>query len=414
MKILFLSGGFPPNSNAGAEKIAFNLAKGFQKLGEQVYVITTVQEKSQAGKLNYQGLTVFQIYTNYHQRWQNYLSLYNPQTVSRVRTIIKQIQPDITHVHVPHHYLSYHCLKIAKKYSRAVFLSAHDVMLFHCGKLFEFINPDELSIPNEFNYKITPWQQIKRFKKRYNPFRNIIIKHYLKYVDKIFVVSYALKDALAQNGIKNIEVIYNGIDVNKWQVNNNKINSFKKRYNLIDKKVIFFGGRLSALKGGEKILESLKIIIQELPETVLLLVGKKDDYIQRMLDLARMKNLPLEFAGWLEGDELKAAYFCSDIVVTPSLCFDAFNMVNLEAMACQKPVVTTCFGGVPEVIENGLTGYLVNPFHVEKLAERILDLLTNSKKAKEFGQNGLKRVKKNFLIEKQIKKTLKWYKNTDR
>ena len=409
MKILILSGGFPPTSNAGAEKVAFNLAKGFQKLGKQVYIITTVQKKIETGKLDYQGLTIFQIYANYHQRWHSYLGLYNPQTVSRVKAIIKRIQPDVTHIHVPHHYLSYYCLKIAKKYSKAVFLTVHDVMPFHHGKLIEFINPNNLSIPKTFNYKVTPWQQIKRFKKRYNPFRNIIIRHYLKYVDKIFAVSYALKCALNQNNIKNVEVIHNGIDVNEWQVNNEKLKNFKKKYNLFNKKIVFFAGRLGAFKGGGKIIGIMEVVTRQIPNTVLLVAGRKDSYAQEMLELAENKNVSLILTGWIEDDDLKSAYHSSDIIVTPSIYLDPFNLINIEGMACKKPVVGTCFGGTTEIVVDNKTGYIVNPFNAQIMAEKIIDLLKNPDKAEQFGQAGYQRIKKHFTIQNQVEETFQYY-----
>lgn len=409
MKILILSDDFPPERLGGAGIIAFDLAEKLRESGHQVYVITTVRDRNRSGRLDYQELTIFRIYTNYCGRWRAYLGLYNPQTINQVKQIFKQIQPDITHIHNVHCYLSYYCLKIAKKYSKAVFLTAHDEMLFHYGKLTEFINPDNLSIPKTFNYRITPWQQIKRFKKRYNPFRNIVIRHYLKYVDKIFAVSYTLKDALNQNKIGNVEVIHNGIDANQWQIDSKKIEGFKKKHNLFDKKIVFFAGRLSALKGGNSIIKTMKIVASRVPEAVLLIVGRKDSYARKMLDLAKEGNLPLIFTGWIEGDELKSAYHSSNVVVTPSIYLDPFNLINIEAMACRKPVVGTCFGGTPEIVQDGKTGYIVNPLDIETTAEKIIDLLKNTLRAERFGQSGYERVKKKFSLKKQTEETLKWY-----
>ena len=217
MKILILSDGL---SGGGAERVAFDLANSFLKFKNEVSIITAVQDKSKVGKINKNGMEIYKIYSNYHERWRAYFSLNNYRVIKEMKEIIKHINPDIVHAHNIHYHLSYHSLKIAKEYCDKVFLTTHDVMLFHYGKLVEFINQDNLSIPKKFNYKITPWQQIKRFKKRYNPLRNIIIKKYLKYVDKIFAVSYTLKDALNQNSIKNVEVIYNGIEIAQWQVDN--------------------------------------------------------------------------------------------------------------------------------------------------------------------------------------------------
>ena len=90
------------------------------------------------------------------------------------------------------------------------------------------------------------------------PWRKTIIKHYLKYVDKIFAVSLELKKALEQNGIKHIAVIHNGIDINKWQTISEQIEKFKNDYQLQNKKIIFWGGRLNTLKGGGLLLNALE------------------------------------------------------------------------------------------------------------------------------------------------------------
>jgi len=412
MRILILSDSFPPNRFASADMVAFRLANDFKKLGHDVFIITTVQDKLQEGEMVYGGLKIFKLYANFHVRWMAYLSLYNPQTVDKVEQIIKKIKPDIVHAHNIHFFLSYYCLKIAKQNGAGVFLTAHDVMLFHYGKLKEFINPDDFSCQKEFNYKVSAWQQIKRFKKRYNPLRNIIIRRYLKYVDKIFAVSHALKKALSDNDIKNVEVIYNGININDWKVEDNSILEFKNRFNLRNKKIILFCGKIISPKGAEKIIKAMKKIIEKIPGTILLMVGEKDRQAENILGSAKnlgvFKNLI--FTGQLSGDNLKAAYWTSDIVAVPSICFDNFPTINLEAMASKKPVVGTCFGGTPEVVQDGVNGYIVNPFDVESLAEKIIDLLNSPQKAKKFGEAGYELVKNKFSLDAQVNNTLSWYK----
>lgn len=403
MKILFLQDDFPPYSFGGAGIVAFNLAKTLQKKGHQVFIITTTQKKNQETEKEYFGLKVYQIYSNYHERWRAYFSLYNPQTVKSIKEIIKKIKPDVVHAHNIHTYLSYHCLKIAKKYSQAVFLTAHDVMLIHYGKWLP---------RNVKDSKISFFDKIKLAKKRYNPFRDIIIRNYLKYVNKIFAVSGELKKILERNGIKGVDVIHNGLNVDEWQVSPRILEKFKDKYQLRGKKTLLFEGRLTPAKGGEIIVKSLARIIKEESQAILLVVGKRTAYVKIMNRLAKRYHIEerLIFTGWLSGDNLKAAYCSSDVVVVPSLCFEGFGMSCLEAMAAGKPVVASYFGGPNEIVINGQTGYLVNPYDIEKLTTKILNLLNNSVKARRFGENGYKRTKEIFSTKKQLEETLKWYK----
>lgn len=409
MKILILQDDFPPRSYGGAGVVAFNMAEGFKDMGHDVFVISIVKDRKEEGESGYKGFKVYNIYSRYHERWRAYLSLYNPMTVKKVKNIIEEISPDVVFANNIHFDISYHSLKLAKKSGAKVFLTAHDVMLFHYGKLVECVNSKDLSCPNKFNYKVSSWQQIKKYRKRYNPFRNIIIKHYLKYVDRIFTVSDALKDTLNQNGIGNIETIHNGVNVSEWVVSEEAINKFKKKYNLQNKKIVLFGGRLSGLKGGEKVLEAMEFVSKEISNSVLLVIGKEDEYAKRMKVIASTKKVDIVFTGWLFGNDLKTAYLSSDLVTVLSLCFDSFPTINFEAMACKKPVVGTCFGGTPEVVQNGITGYIVNPYDIKSSAEKILILLKNSKKAEEFGKAGYERVKTNFNSKDKLNKYIAMY-----
>lgn len=376
MKILFLTDDFPPQTFGGAGFSTFYLASGMQKAGHQIFVVTTCRNKSDEGNRDWRGLRVFRISANYHERWQAYFSLYNPQTVKKVEKIIRDVNPDIVHAHNIHFYLSYHCLKIAKKLKKPVFFTARDTMLFSYGKIL--------------NARISWLDNLKQAKKRYNPLRNFFIKRYLNYADRILAVSMALSGALNQNGIKNTEVSYTGIDVEDWGTSPELVEGFKKKHNLYDKKVVFFGGRISGLKGLEHLNQAMTKVKEKIPEAVLLAAGNGG-------------------VGWLLDRELRAAYHSSDVVAVPSVYLDPFPRTNLEAMACHKPVVGTCYGGTPEIVQDGITGFIVNPNNTGLLAEKIIDLLLNPEKARQFGEAGFERVKKYFGLDAHVAETLAWY-----
>jgi len=384
MKILILTDEIPAQDCGGAEISTLNLACGLKQFGHEVYIITTCRKKSDEGEQDYRGIKVFRFSTGYHEKWRAYLSLYNYQVIGQVRNLIGELKPDIVHAQNIHYYLSYYCLKLAKRKGAKVFLTARDTMLFSYGKLD---NPKYLL---GLNPRVSWMDNLKQAKKRYNPLRNIIIRHYLKYIDKVFAISKSLKEALEINGIKNVAIIYNGIDVNDWSLGQAVVENFKKKYGLIGKKVVFFGGRISAQKGRDQINRAMALVQKKIPEAVLLAVGTKG-------------------IGWLEGDDLKAAYYASDVVVTPSIYLDPFNRINIEAMACKKPVVGTCFGGTPEIIQDGVTGFVVNPLDVELMSQKIVDLLRDSAKAEQFGRAGYERVKKYFNLEKCVNENIAWY-----
>ena len=211
MRILYLSDAFPPHG-AGAGIIAYNIAKKMKEFGHEVYVVTSVQEDGLPEKIEYDGLIVFQIYTNYNVRWRAYVSLYNGKAIRKVKQLISEIKPGIVHFHNVHWYLSYACFKVAKNTGAKTFLTVHDMLLVHYDKFREGVNQHDLSNEPVLDYEVTFWQLLKLAKKRFNPLRNIIIRRYLKYIDKIFSVSNELKKALEVNGISNIVTLHNGIE----------------------------------------------------------------------------------------------------------------------------------------------------------------------------------------------------------
>lgn len=411
MRIILISDVFPPDYHTSVGSITINLANEFIANGHQVLIIATTGSKNEAGLKKYGNLDVWRIYANFPSRLRPYLSLCNPWVVPFIKKIFKEFNPEIIHIQFVHHLLSYYCLKLAKNNGAKVFLTAHDTNLIYNGKLNHFINRDDLSIPVNFKYKISWWREAKELKARFVPLRRIIIKYYLKHVDKIFAVSNSLKQALADNGMSNVAVVYNGIDLDNYQVEPSKIKEFMKKYELFGKKIIFFGGRLSYLKGGEEIIKALYLIKEKIPNVVLLVAGEKSGYWGKMENLINNYNLQNHVigAGWLSFFEMMVAYNIIDVCVTPSIYLDPFNLFNIEAMANKKPVVGTCFGGTPEIVVDNKTGYIVNPFNTELLAEKITDLLNNPLKAEQFGQAGYERVKSSFSFKKMTAEILTWY-----
>lgn len=379
MKVLILQEDFPPQALGGAGGVVASLAREYARLGHEVMVVTAVQDKSKAGSFMEGGMRVERFYSSYHARWRAWRCLYNPAGARAVEAALKSFKPDVVHAHNVHEHLSYRSLVLAKQSGAKVLLTAHDVQAFNYGKLVNYTT-----------YKISPWRQFIEQRFRYNPFRNLIIRYVLRrYADRIVAVSAALKDALEANGIGNVEVVRNGMDTNLWSERGSETEAFKQKHRIGERAILFSGG--SYLKGAKQLLDAFALVRRQMPDAQLVVVGRNAPQGSGVVS-----------AGWVsKKDELRAAYHAAAVVAVPSICFDSFPTINLEAMAAGKPVVATNLGGSREAVEDGKTGYIVDPFDTPLLVEKLADLLADAAKAKEFGEAGRARVAQEFTLERQ-------------
>jgi len=143
-----------------------------------------------------------------------------------------------------------------------------------------------------------------------------------------------------------------------------------------DSPLLLYVGRLSA----EKNIESLRSLLRAFPHGRLALVG--DGPHRKKLE-KHFAGLPVFFAGFLHKEELASAYASSDIFVMPSRT-ETLGLVVLEAMASGLPVVAARAGGIPEMIRDGVTGYLVET--ESEAIERVRALLDSQQLRKAIGQ----------------------------
>jgi rhamnosyl/mannosyltransferase len=130
-------------------------------------------------------------------------------------------------------------------------------------------------------------------------------------------------------------------------------------------------------------------------------------------NLARAKGLGerVEFLGQLSDQELVRYYHACDVFVLPSVTkAEMFGVVQLEAMACRKPVISTDLPtGVPWVNQHGKTGLVVPPGNTGELANAIQLLLSNAGRREEMGEAGRKRVEQNFTSTRMAAALLQVY-----
>jgi glycosyltransferase involved in cell wall biosynthesis len=418
--ICVLSDKFPPrNTSGGADRVAFELARQYVQENHKVTVISTCKDNNNSGKLEHQGITIHYIHMEYKhnmikRKFLGYVGIFNPITVPRVKELLEIISPDIVHSHNIHGFLSYYCLKLAKDKDIPVVLTFHDAMSFAYGQVDHFIDETDTSdatdIPKNY-YSMSFTQLLKHASISYTPFRNIFNRKLINnYVDAHVSVSDELRKALEANNITCTKTIHNGVDTTPFTDAHG--GAFRERYRLKKSKLILFAGRICRGKGIKKLGRAFRNIADSHSNIKLVIAGEKNDYMNRVKNVVKPYDDQIVETGWLDQQRLYNAYDAADVVVSPSIILDSFPVTNIEAMASATPVVTTCFGGTKEVVIDGETGHIVNPFDIEALTNSIVDILNHPKKAQYYGNQGFSRVSKRFNLENQAKEYLNLLENT--
>ncbi len=397
MRILFILDEFLPENSGGAANVAFGLAKGLVNAGQELLVLTATNNPESVGEIEIEGVKIKRILSRPFGKFRNFKNLKNREILEKSEKVFKEYRPDIIHIHALHHRFSYGVIGLAKQFSKAIFLTLHDSQTVYNGKLFPKRKVCELK--PEHDYKISWFDNIKKDKLSYNPFQKFFIKRALKKADKIFAVSYALKNALEANGISNIEVVRNGINTDEWVSEEAMGND------------ILFAGRVDEAKGVWALIKAFGVVNSEIPDATLTIIGDGDfsPFGGSPEEGKTKSNKNIKILPWQDRESMKKIFAETRLIIVPSLYLDPFPTVNLESMAAGKPVVGTCFGGTPEVVIHNETGYIANPYNEKELAGKIIDLLKNPQKAVAFGKAGRERIENFFSLEKQLQETLIWY-----
>jgi glycosyltransferase involved in cell wall biosynthesis len=154
----------------------------------------------------------------------------------------------------------------------------------------------------------------------------------------------------------------------------------------------------------------LKLLRDEFPEIRMLALGKEETYesFRPKAEELGVDDLIIS-TGWLDGEELHCAITSTDVMLTPSICFETFGLMNLEAMEFGRPVVATNFGGCPEVVSDGVTGFVANPYNVKAFAERIALLLRDPALRAGMGAEGRRLLEERFLMKRLTSEMLEEY-----
>jgi glycosyltransferase involved in cell wall biosynthesis len=226
---------------------------------------------------------------------------------------------------------------------------------------------------------------------------------------KILAVSKVTGEHLARAGVpsEKIEVIFNGIDAERFQGRGDS-RSIREELGIgTGTKLVGCIGRLIPQKGQKMLILSAPGVIARYPDTLFLIVGepflKEETYRKELLKAIQENGLQgkVFLTGYRKdiGEVLRAL----DVMVFPSLAPEAFPLSLLEAMALGKPIIASDVGGVREILEDRVTGLLVEPNRPDRITEMVLDLFENRGLSEQIGKKAKERLDREFSLRQYVR-----------
>jgi glycosyltransferase involved in cell wall biosynthesis len=435
-KILICCNAYPPNFIGGAELIAHSQAKELKNQGYDVTIFTGdlrewgkrhfLQGIREWGKRHflqgihewgrryflrrirkwgrrhlrredYEGLPVYRVYLTNEDYAPQFVNFTHKEIEEHFRTILKNVSPDIVHFHNIIG-LSVGLIHIAKKQGIKTVLTFHDHWGF-CFKNTLLKNNNEIC--RDFTQCTGCMEVIPDHDNRDIPLRmrQDFIAMQLEEIDAFISPSQYLADTYILAGLprEKVHVIPNGIDVEKF--------SHIKKMPDPDHIRFTFIGHFGTHKGIHILLDALQYLDNK-QKLSINLIGNGELFTHYYTEVHDKKSDIVKFWGRIEN--IEDAYAQTDVLILPSIWPENLPVSITEAMSAGIPVIASHVGGIPELVENGKTGFLFEPGDAWDLAIKMNEFTRHPDKIKNFGEAALQKIK-NYGIRQQVQKIIKLY-----
>lgn len=387
MKIAMLHWGFPPIIGGVETHLVF-LMPELVKMGHKVSLLTGSAD-GEPNRLDFKGAKVYR--SQFYDL--NWLFRSNFQEVDDnvwdvTADFLDRVKPDVIHAHNLHYFSRYH-IRVLEHYA-----TQHNV-------------PMVLTAHNTWKDKL---------------FLDLTCKVAW---DKIIAISHYIKRELVAVGIpsEKVVVVHHGVDSKMFSPGKPSKALFKLHPKLKKKKktkIIFNPARMGLAKGCDITIAAFNLVKKKFPEAKLLMSGSGniiDWGLNQNKEIAffisLIKHLQLEDSVYINtfsiNKEMPDLYRLADVIVYPSTVEEPFGLAMLEAMSAAKPMIVSESGGMPEIIQSDINGYVVPKSNHEALAEKIINLLSNCELKKRLGKTGRKQVEAMYTKEIYAKNIFKVY-----
>lgn len=230
--------------------------------------------------------------------------------------------------------------------------------------------------------------------------------------ERVLPVSAFTRDRLIEAGVaeEKICLIYNGIDLEDF-AEPADVSVLLQEKGLAGKRLILTVGRLVERKGHDTVIRGMPALLREVPDAVYVIVGEGPERA-KLCELAEREGVAerVFLLGRVSREEMVGLMSRSDVFVMPSrqvgTSVEGFGIVFLEAGALGKPVVGGRSGGIPDAIDDGITGLLVDPLDPAAVAGAVSRILLTPALARRMGEAGRERAARLFTWDKVAERIL--------
>lgn len=384
MKILQVTPYFKPMWEAGGvARVAYEVSKHLSERGHEVTVYTTNRCLYPTDVVSNVPVDVDGMKVYYFENLRKYFPSMNIPVIPYYLPIVakKEIKNfDVIHIHDHRSLLAVVVCHYAKKYGVPYIVQAHG------------------SLPNDIGKN--------RLK---NLFDFMWGKGMLDGASKAIAVSNSEVDQYLHCGMgrKKIECIPNGVNISQYS-SLPKSGKFRKKYDIHEKNIILYLGRVNERKGLDILIKSFGLLRKDLNDVILVIAGADDRYKSVLERLVKDLNLveSLRFIDYV--DNPLTAYGDADLLVYPGKS-EIFGLVPFEALLCGTPVVVTDDCGCGEIIREAGCGYLVRYGDVAGLSRTIEYALEHPEENRKMVEKGRRYIEEHLAWERVVKQVEAMY-----
>lgn len=379
MKICHITNYLPGyhRSSGGAEQACLNTIKALYTQGvENIVAVTKPLKQPTEKEFIFCPVTISEDLIGWKLSFIKRIFYFDFLSFLSLRKILKKTKPDVVHLY-NFDLISLSAISAAKYLKIPVVFSVYDYWVFSADKGITF--NDE-------------WLRRK------------IFSHFLKKIDIFIALSRHSKELLIKNGINEdkIKIIPLMMDANSKLLEKVEI----------EPNSIIFAGWVQPRKGLLTLVHAMPEIIKKIPEVKLYVFGMKEDkkYREKIDNFIKDNNLYSNITWNNEQDKTKSLdkYFSTfnkaEVVVAPEQWQNMSPVIVAEAMAAGKVIVASKIGGIPDIIEDGISGILAEYDNPSDFALKIIESLSNQSFSDKIKENARRRFNELFNNKKNAEK----------